>query len=264
MKDIPVVILCGGKGTRLAEETSVRPKPMVDIGGSPILLHILRGYAHFDYRDFYLTLGYLGSYIKRYFIDYYSLSSDISVGLKDGSLEYLNAPKLDWRVNMYDTGNETLTGGRVKRMENILRPKGTFFLTYGDGVANVDIDGLLEFHRSHGKIATLTAVRPKARFGNLSLEGERITEFLEKPDLGEGWINGGYFAFEPEIFDYLTDDTTILERDPFERLARDGQLMAYHHHGFWQCMDTIRDRQVLEDLWAKDTVAPWAHYGAKA
>jgi glucose-1-phosphate cytidylyltransferase len=251
-----VVVLCGGLGTRLAEETHLRPKPMVEVGGKPVLWHILNTYAAHGFCDFSLALGYMGSYIKNYFLNYHALESDFSVDFSNGNVEVLRRAKMDWKIDLIDTGAKTLTGGRVHRLESMLAPTGTFMLTYGDGLSNVDIKELLKFHRSHGKIATVTAVRPPARFGEIRIEGNAVREFKEKPQIGEGWINGGYFVFEPEIFKYLNGDETVLEGEPLERLAKDGQLQSFKHSGFWQCMDTIRDKNLLETLWASGD-APW-------
>lgn len=250
------IILCGGLGTRLAEETGSRPKPMVTVGGHPILWHILNTYGHYGHNDFVLALGYRGDFIKEYFLNYYSLDSDLRVDLSTGKVEHIRPSRRNWRVELVDTGSESMTGGRLHRLEPLLRPTGTFMLTYGDGVSDVDINRLVAFHRSHGKIATVTAVRPPARFGGMVFDGDKVVEFLEKPQTGEGWINGGYFVFEPQVFDYLSGDSTVLEGAPLENLAREGQLMAYKHEGFWQCMDTVRDRQLLESLWSSDQ-APW-------
>lgn len=241
------VILAGGLGSRLSEETHIKPKPMVEVGGLPILLHILKIYSHYDFRDFVIALGYKGEMIKEYFINYHPLNSDVMVHLKSGEVRYENADVDDWIVRMVDTGENSMTGGRLHRLESILRPHGTFMLTYGDGVADVDIKALVRFHKKHGKLATVTAVRPPARFGSMVFDGDKVVHFQEKPQTGEGWINGGFFVFEAGIFDYLRGDTTILEREPLEALARDGQLMSYRHEGFWQPMDTIRDRQFLDE-----------------
>lgn len=250
------VILCGGLGTRLAEETGLRPKPMVGVGGHPILWHILNIYGHHHHKDFVLALGYKGEVIKEYFLNYYSLDSDLRLDLSSGSVEHIRQSRRDWRLELVDTGAESMTGGRLHRLEPLLKSEGTFMLTYGDGLCDIDIDRLIAFHRAHGKIATVTAVRPPARFGGMLFDGDRVVEFLEKPQTGEGWINGGFFVFEPQIFDYLNGDDTVLEGSPLENLARDGQLMAYRHEGFWQCMDTVRDRQLLESLWTSSR-APW-------
>lgn len=251
-----VVILAGGLGTRLAEETEYRPKPMVEIGGYPILWHILRHYAHYGFNEFVVALGYKGEVIKRYFLDYRVLSSpSLTISLKNGEQTVTNADTEDWIVHLADTGQLTNTGGRVKRLETLLHQE-PFMLTYGDGVCNVNLKDVLQFHREHGRIATVTAVRPPARFGNLDLEGNLVRRFVEKSQTHEGWINGGFFVFEPSIFQYLANDQTVLESDALEQLACEGQLMAYRHDGFWQCMDTLRDKKYLESLWQSEK-APW-------
>ena len=250
------VILCGGFGTRLREETVNRPKPMVEIGGYPILWHIMKIYSHFKITDFVLALGYKGEMIKEYFMNYYPLSSDITVSLKTGSVEVAQTHRLDWNVQMVDTGTRSMTGGRLRRLAPHLRDHGTFMLTYGDGVADVDIQDLLSFHRRHGKLATVTAVRPPARFGDMHMDGDRVLEFKEKPQTGGGWINGGFFVFEPGVFEYIEGDHIELEREPLENLAADGQLAAYRHQDFWHCMDTFRDLQALEESWASPN-CPW-------
>jgi glucose-1-phosphate cytidylyltransferase len=250
------VILCGGLGTRLSEETQVRPKPMVEVGGKPILWHIMRIYERANIRDFVLALGYKGEYLKDYFLNYHPRQSDITVHLKSGAVEYTNPTVEDWSVNLVDTGAQTQTGGRLLRLKHQLASQGTFMLTYGDGVSDVDLHALLKFHRSHGRHATVTAVRPPARFGDLRIDAGKVTSFAEKPQAGEGWINGGFFVFEPAVFDYIEGDETILERAPLEKLASDGQLMAYHHTGYWQSMDTLRDKTALEAVWASGNV-PW-------
>ena len=255
-----VAILAGGLGSRISEETEVKPKPMVEIGGRPILWHIMKIYAHHDLTDFVVALGYKGEYIKRWMVDYCSLQSDLRVSLKDGQVSpHRNGNGAehkgeDWTVDLVDTGHDTATGGRIKRLAPYLGD-ATFMLTWGDGVADIDLNQLLAFHRSHGKLATMTTVRPPARFGHLELEGDKVTEFSEKPQLGEGWINGAFFVLEPGVFDYVAGDDTQWEREPLERLAREGQLMAYRHTSFWQCMDTLRDKKLLEELWSNG--APW-------
>ncbi len=251
-----VVILAGGLGTRLSEETALRPKPMVEIGGLPILWHILKGYAHHGFKEFVIALGYKGETIKDYFLHYRLRCSDLTVDLATGRHAASGAPAEDWKIQMVDTGKDTLTGGRLRRLEPLLRPLGTFMLTYGDGVANVPLPQLLEFHRRHGKLATVTAVRPPARFGTMQFDGDRVVDFKEKPQTEAGWINGGFFVFEPAVFDYLDGDQTVLEERPLERLAQAGQLMAFKHTAFWQCMDTIRDRNRLEEMWQSGQ-APW-------
>jgi glucose-1-phosphate cytidylyltransferase len=250
------VILCGGLGTRLAEETQIKPKPMVEVGSHPILWHIMKIYEQFGYGDFVLPLGYKGHVIKNYFLNYRAYSSDVAVNIGSGETRFFGNTAESWNVTMLDTGADTLTGGRLKRLESLLRPSGTFMLTYGDGVANVDIEKLVRFHKQHGGVATMTAVRPTARFGTMTFDQDRVTSFTEKSQTEAGWINGGFFVFEPEIFDYLQDDQTILERDPLERLAQAGQLHAFKHDGFWQCMDTLRDKKALNQL-VNEGCVPW-------
>jgi glucose-1-phosphate cytidylyltransferase len=254
-----VAILAGGVGTRLAEETEIKPKPMVEIGGKPIIWHIMMHYAHFGFDDFVIALGYKGEVIKKYMVDYCSIHSNLTVKLRTGKVEMDSSFSPDWTVQLIDTGVPTLTGGRIKRLAPFLGNE-TFMLTWGDGVSNVDLHQLLEFHRSHGKLATLTAVRPPARFGHLSFAGDHVAQFSEKPQTAEGWINGAFFVLEPAIFDYIEGDETQWEREPMERLARDGQLMAYRHDEFWQCMDTLRDKRLLETLWQSGD-APWKLWG---
>ncbi|MDP1773818.1 MAG: glucose-1-phosphate cytidylyltransferase [Methylobacter sp.] len=250
------VILCGGLGTRLAEETQIKPKPMVEIGGRPILWHIMKSYERHGFRDFTLALGYKGDVIKDYFLNYHARLSDLTVHLKTGNVNYLNPMAEDWHVSLIDTGANSMTGGRLLRLKPHLHSSGAFMVTYGDGVSDVDMEALLAFHRAHGKIATVTAVRPSARFGGMHIGNSQVINFKEKPQSGEGWINGGFFVFEPSIFDYLENDATVLEQSPLESLVRDGQLMAYEHSGYWQCMDTIRDRDALQSLWESGQ-APW-------
>jgi glucose-1-phosphate cytidylyltransferase len=249
------VILAGGLGTRLGEETAFKPKPMVEVGGRPILWHIMKTYGHHGFSEFVLALGYKGEIIKRFFRDYHAISTDFTAHLRSGEINNHSKKEIeDWVVHAFDTGQDVMTGGRVKRLEKHLTE--TFMLTYGDGVSNVDMRKLLAFHRAHGKIATVTAVRPPARFGGLVFEGDRVAEFTEKPQIGEGWINGGFMVFEPAIFRYLKGDRSVLEADALEALARDGELMAYKHDDFWQCMDTVRDLGVLESLWSSGK-PPW-------
>ena len=250
-----VVILAGGLGTRLQEETTVKPKPMVEIGGRPILWHIMKQYAHFGFQEFIIALGYKGEIIKRHFLDYYSLNGSITIDLSNGQVESHRKECENWRVHLIDTGTESNTGGRVRRLQRWL-DSGTFMVTYGDGVSDVDLQALLRFHKSQGRIATVTAVRPPARYGGLVFDGELVKDFTEKPQAGEGWINGGFLVLEPGIFDYLQGDLSSLEADALERLAADRQLAAYRHAGFWQCMDTLRDKRLLENLWEKQE-APW-------
>lgn len=250
-----VVILAGGLGTRLAEETELRPKPALELGEQPILWHIMKYYAHFGFHEFLVALGYKGDVIKRYFIDYHTLRGNVSVDLGSGTLRRHGPSSDDWTVHLIETGQETSTGGRLKRLEALLRDE-TFMLTYGDGVSNVDLGELLRFHRSLGRIATVTAVRPPARFGELVFDGDLVTYFTEKPQIGEGWINGGFMVLEPAVFDYISDDATSLEADTLARLAADRQLAAYRHDGFWQCMDTLREKRLLERLWQGGN-PPW-------
>lgn len=250
-------ILAGGLGSRLAEETVVRPKPMVEIGGQPILWHIMRHYLHYGHDDFVIAAGYKGEVIKRWAVDYASLSRDVTVRPRAGEVVHHGASGEceDWTVTVVDTGASSNTGGRIKRLAPWVGDD-TFLLTWGDGVSDVDLDALLAFHRAHGRLATLTAVRPPARYGHLVTDGDAITEFSEKPQIGEGWINGAYFVLEPQVLDYIEGDDTQFEKEPLERLAKDGQLMAYRHHGFWQCMDTVREKHILEELW-RTGAAPW-------
>jgi glucose-1-phosphate cytidylyltransferase len=249
------MILCGGQGTRLREETEYRPKPMVEIGGKPILWHILNIYAARGYNEFVVALGYKGEFIKDYFLSFYALNNDLTVDLASGASTVHRGGAPSWKVHLVDTGAETQTGGRVKRLRGHLKD-GTFLMTYGDGVADVDLKELVAFHRSHGKLATVTAVRPPSRFGSFILDGHRIARFEEKPQTGEGWINGGFFVLEPAVLDLIDGDETPWERAPMERLAAAGELMAFRHEGFWQAMDTLRERRVLEDLWASGK-PPW-------
>jgi glucose-1-phosphate cytidylyltransferase len=252
---VKVVILAGGLGTRLAEETEVKPKPMVEVGERPILWHIMKCYGYYGFKEFCLTLGYKGEEIKRYFINCAELDGSLTLRLKDRKAERHDFHPEDWTVHLIDTGINTMTGGRLKRLAPLLRD-GTFMVTYGDGVSDVNIRDLVEFHRSHGKLATLTAVRPPARFGGLEFEGDHVARFTEKPQVGEGWINGGFFVLEPAALDYIESESIHWEHEPLERLAEDGQLMAYRHEGFWQCMDTLRDKRLLQGLW-KEGEAPW-------
>jgi glucose-1-phosphate cytidylyltransferase len=252
---VKVAILAGGFGTRLAEETEIKPKPMVEVGGNPILWHIMKIYAHYGYKEFVIALGYKGEIIKRYILDYCALSCDLTVDLQNRKVEYNNDHGTDWKIQLIDTGPKTQTGGRIKRLAPYLNNE-TFMLTWGDGVSNVRIDRLLEFHRKHGKLATLTAVRPPARYGHLKFNDDRVSEFTEKPQTAEGWINGAFFVLEPGIFDYIDGDDTQWEKEPLENLAKDGQLMAYRHDSFWQCMDTLREKHILETLWQSGN-PPW-------
>ena len=249
------VILAGGMGTRLQEETDVKPKPMIEIGGRPILWHIMKHCAHHGINEFLIALGYKGEVIKRYLLDYCSLNGSMTLDLASGKLLSHERECEDWLVHLVDTGLQTNTGGRIKRLEPWLK-KERFLVTYGDGVGDVDLAALARFHQSHGRIGTVTAVRPPARFGGLVFNGNAVVRFTEKPQIGEGWINGGFLIFEPEIFQYLEGDATSLEADALEALAAKGELAAYRHERFWQCMDTLRDRRLLERLWQEGN-APW-------
>jgi glucose-1-phosphate cytidylyltransferase len=243
-----VIILSGGFGTRLSEYTESIPKPMVTIGGRPILWHIMQTYAKYGCTDFYLALGYKAQIVKEYFLNYHNLNSDFTVDISTGKIDTHHIQKVDWKVTLVDTGLNSMTGGRVKKMQPFIGNEA-FLLTYGDGVANIDVKALIDFHKSHGKMVTVSAVHPAARFGELGLEGSRVASFSEKPQTTKGWINGGYFVIEPEFFDLIEGDETILEKGPLEKAASLGELMAYKHEGFWQCMDTKRDRDLLESLW---------------
>lgn len=256
-----VAILAGGFGTRLAEETELRPKPMVEIGGRPLLWHIMKHYAHYGSKEFFIALGYKGETIKRYFVEYSTLSGSLTVDFARGKVESHNRSCEEWTVNLVDTGLQTQTGGRLRRLRSWIGNE-TFMMTYGDGVSNVDLDALVRFHRAHKRIATVTAVRPPARFGGLVFDGDQVVEFTEKPQIGEGWINGGFLVFEPEIFEYLPGDDTNLEAHALDRLASEGQLMAYRHSDFWQCMDNVREKRMLETLWEQDK-APWKVWGTQ-
>ena len=248
-------ILAGGMGSRLAEETDIKPKPMVEIGGRPILWHIMQHYASYGFSQFVIALGYKGEIIKRYMLDYGLSEDDLTVSVSSGDVLRHGNRRPDWTVDLVDTGVSTMTGGRIKRLQPYIG-NSRFFLTWGDGVSNVNLKELLAFHTAHGKLATVTAVRPPARFGHMIFEGDRVREFSEKPQASEGWINGAFFCLEPQIFEYIEGDHIHWEKEPMERLARDGQLMAYRHTDFWQCMDTLRDRRLLETLWESGN-APW-------
>ena len=251
-----VVILCGGLGTRLREETEVRPKPMVEIGGKPILWHIMKIYSAFGFNEFIICLGYKGYMIKEYFSNYFLHQSDVTIDIKSNKIEVPNNVCEPWKVTLVDTGLNTMTGGRIKRIKNYIKNE-TFMVTYGDGVGNIDLKKLLDFHKNHGKYATLTAVQPLGRFGALEINTkDEIINFQEKPKGDKAWINGGFFVLEPQIFDYINGDETIWEREPLEKLAKDGQLAAYRHKGFWMCMDTLRDKKELETLWNSGN-PPW-------
>jgi len=249
------VILAGGLGTRLSEETALKPKPMVEVGDYPILWHIMKFYATFGINEFVIALGYKGEVIKDFFVNYLHRAQNLSIRLRDGQIDVHGAAAEDWTVHLLDTGEQTQTGGRLRRAAEFIG-REPFLATYGDGLASVDINALLSFLRKEKRIATVTAVRPPARFGGLDIAGNRVVQFVEKPQTGEGWINGGFFVLEPEIVEYIVDDDTVFEKEPLEILAQKGQLNAYCHEGFWQCMDTLRDRRQLEALWQTGK-APW-------
>jgi len=250
-----VVILAGGLGTRLSEETEMRPKPMVEVGGKPILWHIMKHYGHYGFNEFYVALGYKGEVIKRFFLDHHTLSGDLTVDIATGRSVVTASAVPDWKVHLIETGESTLTGGRIKRLERFLGSE-TFMVTYGDGVSNIPLDKLVAFHKANGRLATVSAVRPPARFGGIDFDGDLVKGFSEKSQIREGWINGGFMLLEPGIFRYLSGDKDVLEVDLLERLAEDKQLSAFRHEGFWQCMDTVRDKRFLEDLWTGGN-APW-------
>ena len=250
-----VIILAGGFGTRLSEYTESIPKPMVTVGGKPILWHIMNTYASFNHNDFYVALGYKAEVIKDFFLNYRTLNSDFTVDLYSGNIIEHQQDNVNWKVTLVDTGLNSMTGGRVKRMQDYIGNEA-FLLTYGDGLADIDINSLINFHKGHGKMVTVSAVHPGARFGELSLDGDLVTSFKEKPQTSQGWINGGYFVIEPEFFELIDDDSTILEQSPLERASQMGELMSFQHNGFWQCMDTKRDRDLLEELWQSGD-APW-------
>jgi glucose-1-phosphate cytidylyltransferase len=251
---VKVIILSGGFGTRLSEYTDKIPKPMVAVGGRPILWHIMNIYSKFGHKNFYLALGYKSEVIKEYFLHYHTLNSNFTIDLSSGLTKVDRNDNIDWEVTLVDTGLDTMTGGRIKRLKSFIGNE-PFMLTYGDGVSDIDIDALLEFHRNHGKMVTLTAVRPAAKFGDLKFDGDRVSSFQEKSQLHEGWINGGFFICEPEVFDMIEDDSQMFEREPLERIVNAGELMAYKHDGFWHCMDTKRDRDFLEKIF--NDGAPW-------
>lgn len=250
------IILAGGLGTRLSEETVLKPKPMVEIGGHPMLWHIMNIYAHFGHDAFLVALGCKGDLIKDYFLRFNAMNANLSVDLATGAAKVHEGSPITWKVDLVDTGQETMTGGRIRRLAPWLGQDDEFMMTYGDGVANVDIPALLAFHRSHGRLATVTAVRPPARFGGITFEGDRVAGFAEKPQVGEGWINGGFFVLNRKVLDYIDGDSTLWEKEPLERLTADGQLMAFRHEGYWQPMDTLREKNLLEDLWRAGN-APW-------
>lgn len=255
-----VLILAGGLGTRLSEETDLKPKPMVEVGGKPIIWHIMKQYSHHGYNDFVILLGYKGYVIKEYFANYLLHTNDCTINLRDNNIELHGSSEESWKITLIDTGQETMTGGRVKRAREHIGDE-PFMLTYGDGVSDVNITDLVAFHESHEGIMSLTAVQPTGRFGTIEIEKDnRVSEFIEKPIGDNGWINGGYFVCDPEVLDYIDDDSTVLERKPMETLSNEGRLFSFHHQGFWQCMDTLRDKQFLAKLWETGN-ADWATWG---
>jgi glucose-1-phosphate cytidylyltransferase len=243
-----VLLLAGGFGTRLSEETDIRPKPMADIGGKPIIWHIMKGYSHYGFNEFVVLLGYKGYYIKEYFGNYFLHQSDVTIDLSTNGIEVHNNTSEPWKVTLLETGLDTMTGGRIKRAKNFIGNE-PFLLTYGDGVSDVDLKELISFHKKHGKLITMTAVQPEGRFGALETDGSRVESFLEKPKGDGSWINGGFFVCQPEVLDYIKDDKTVFEQEPLQQLAKDGQLFNYRHEGFWKCMDTLRDKKVLNEMW---------------
>jgi len=249
------VILAGGFGTRLSEETTVRPKPMVEIGGKPILWHIMNIYATQGINEFIIAVGYKAELIKEYFLNFFAINNDITVDLATGKTVIHDGNQPAWKIHIVDTGLNTQTGGRLKKLKKYIENEESFMFTYGDGVADINIKELLEFHKSHGKLATVTTVRAPARFGRIVFNGNQITEFYEKPQTAEGWISGGFFILNSKTIDYIENDATIWERDPIENLSRDGQLMGYKHYGFWSCMDTLREKNYLEELWNSGNAA---------
>ncbi len=250
-----VAILAGGLGTRLSEETTIKPKPMVEIGGRPLIWHIMNIYSAYGFKEFVIALGYKGEIIKDYFLNYHFRSRNLTIQLKTGEVSRHNGKGEDWIVHLLDTGTDTNTGGRVKQVAEFIGNE-TFMLTYGDGVSNVNIPHLIDFHNKQDKLVTITAVRPPARFGQMVIDDDLVAQFTEKPQIGEGWINGGFFVLEPGITKYIQGDRTAWEFDSLEQIAADGQLAAYQHEDFWQCMDTLRDKRLLENLW-QDGSAPW-------
>ena len=250
------IILAGGFGSRLLEETAQRPKPMIEIGGRPVLWHIMNIFGAHGINEFVIALGYKGEVVKRYFLDYYALNSDLTIDLSTGRQTIYDGARPDWRVHLVHTGHGTQTGGRVKRLRSWLGSDESFLMTYGDGVADMDIGALVAFHKDHRRLATVTTVRPPARFGRIGFAGDEVTTFQEKAEDSEGWINGGFFVLNAGALDYIEGDDTVWEREPIERLAREGQLMAYRHYGFWSCMDTLKEKNMLDELWASGH-APW-------
>src|SRR5450432_156975 len=243
-----VLLLAGGYGTRLSEETEIRPKPMAEIGGKPILWHIMKIYSHYGFNDFVILLGYKGYFIKEYFANYFLHQSDVTIDLSNNAMKVHNNTSEPWKVTLLETGQDTMTGGRIKRAKEYIGQE-PFLLTYGDGVADIDLNKLLGFHQSNGNLVTMTAVQPEGRFGALETSGNRVDSFLEKPKGDGAWINGGFFVCQPKVLDYIQGDNTVFEQEPLQKLAKEGQLFNYRHQGFWKCMDTLRDKKVLNELW---------------
>ena len=254
-----VLLLAGGFGTRLSEETDIRPKPMAEIGGKPIIWHIMKGYSHYGFNEFVILLGYKGYYIKEYFGNYFLHQSDVTIDLSTNGIEVHNNTSEPWKVTLLETGQDTMTGGRIKRAKNFIGNE-PFLLTYGDGVSDVDLSDLIQFHKKHGKLITMTAVQPEGRFGALETDGTRVSSFLEKPKGDGSWINGGFFVCQPEVLDYIAGDQTVFEQEPLMQLAKNGELFNYRHKGFWKCMDTLRDKKVLNEMWDKGQ-AKWKTWG---
>ena len=250
------VILAGGIGSRLSEETTFKPKPLVEIGGKPIIWHIMKIYSSYGINEFIICCGYKGFMIKEYFMNYSKINSDVEVDLRNGNIKVLKKQSEKWKIKLIDTGLKTMTGGRIKRLARIIKPNETFCLTYGDGLADINIKKLIKFHKKNKKLITLTAVRPPARFGAIKISGKKVITFKEKSKLDEGWINGGFFVVEPKFLNFIKDDATFLEREPLERASKNNQLLAFKHNGFWQCMDTKRDKDLLENIWVSNS-APW-------
>tara|TARA_Y100000590_G_scaffold470509_1_gene665864 strand:+ start:3112 stop:3879 length:768 start_codon:yes stop_codon:yes gene_type:complete len=252
---VKVAILAGGFGTRLSEYTDRIPKPMVKIGGKPILWHIMQRYADFNHKDFYIALGYKSEVVKEYFLKFSAINSDFTIDLNAGKIEPFKSKNIDWKVSLINTGKNTMTGGRLKRLKSYIGNE-RFMLTYGDGLSDIDFDALEKFHINHGKMVTVSAVHPVARFGELEINDNKVLSFQEKPQVKQGWINGGFFIFEPKFFDLIDNDSSVLERDPLETAAKMGELMAFKHEGFWQCMDTKRDKDLFEEMYKKNQT-PW-------
>jgi glucose-1-phosphate cytidylyltransferase len=244
-----VLLLAGGFGTRLSEETEIRPKPMAEIGGRPILWHIMKVYSHYGFNDFVILLGYKGYFIKEYFANYFLHQSDVTIDLSTNAMKVHNNTSEPWKVTLLETGQDTMTGGRIKRAKDYIG-REPFLLTYGDGVADIDLGKLVGFHQKNGKLVTMTAVQPEGRFGALETTGNRVDSFLEKPKGDGAWINGGFFVCQPEVLDYISNDDTVFEQEPLQNLAKEGQLLHYRHDGFWKCMDTLRDKKVLNEMWS--------------